>query len=115
MIQVSKYHALRETKSANVVEFALITKRSGKILLWYTVPHNLVVRGRTTFQSRVLQFYADLAVAKAAQQAATITRHNQSTRAKQQRLARLESNLNAVLAEIDFRQQQLHTSLHKIF
>jgi hypothetical protein len=110
-MQVSKYHVLHETKSANVVEFALVVKRSNRVLLWYTVPHNLADKGRATFHNRVCKFYADLAVAKAAQQAAAITRHNQSARTKQQRLARLESDLNAVLAEIEKQQQAVYQNI----
>ena len=110
-MQVSKYHLLTETKSANVVEFALTVKRSGRELLWYTVPHNLVDQGRATFYKRVCKFYADLAVAKAAQQAAAIERHNQSERTKQRRLAALERNLEAVLAEIEKQQQAVYTNI----
>jgi hypothetical protein len=110
-MQVSKYHSLRETKSANVIEFALVVKRSNRVLLWYTVPHNLVNQGRATFHKRVLDYYADLAVAKAVQQATAITRHNQSTRVKAKRLAQLESNLNAVLEEIDSQQQEVYTNI----
>ena len=110
-MQVSKYHNLVETKTTNVVEFALITKRSGRVLLWYTVPHNLVDRGRATFHNRVLRFYADLAKQKAAQQATMIAKHNQSARTKQQRLARLESNLNSILAAIEEQQAAVYTSI----
>lgn len=110
-MQVSKYHLLTETKSANVVEFALTVKRSGRVLLWYTVPHNLVAQGRATFHKRVCKFYADLAVAKAAQQAAAIERHNQSERTKQRRLAALERDLEAVLAEIEKQQQVVYTNI----
>lgn len=110
-MQVSKYHRLTETKSANVVEFALVVKRSNRVLLWYTVPHNLVDRGRATFYNRVCKFYADLAVAKAAQQAAAIERHNQSARTKQRRLAALERDLNTVLAEIEKQQEAVYTSI----
>lgn len=110
-MQVSKYHLLQETKSANVVEFALVVKRSKKVLLWYTVPHNLVVQGRATFYNRVLKYYETLAIEKAAQQAVMIERHNQSTRTKQQRLAQLESNLNAVLAEIENQQQAVYINI----
>jgi len=110
-MQVSKYHNLVETKTANVVEFALTTKRSNKVLLWYTVPHNLVVQGRATFHNRVLQYYQAVAKQKAAQQAAAIERHNQSTRTKQQRLARLESNLNAALAEIESQQEEVYEDI----
>lgn len=110
-MQVSKYHSLTETKSTNVVEFALVVKRSNRVLLWYTVPHNLVAQGRATFHTRVLQYYEALAKQKAAQQAAAIERHNQSARTKQQRLARLESNLNAVLAEIDYQQQAVYQNI----
>ena len=110
-MQVSKYHRLTETKSANVVEFALVVKRSNRVLLWYTVPHNLVDRGRATFHNRVCKFYADLAVAKAAQPAAAIERHNQSERTKQRRLAALERDLNTVLAEIEKQQEAVYTSI----
>lgn len=110
-MQVSKYHSLTETKSTNVVEFALVVKRSNRVLLWYTVPHNLVMQGRATFHNRVLQYYEALAKQKAAQQAAMIERHNQSARTKQQRLARLESDLNAVLAEIDYQQQVVYQNI----
>jgi IS1 family transposase len=110
-MQVSKYHVLVETKSKNVVEFALIVKRSGRVLLWYSVPHNLATQGRATFENRIRKFYADLAVAKTAQKAAMIERHNQSARTKQQRLARLESDLNAVLAAIEKQQAAVYTSI----
>lgn len=110
-MQVSKYHSLTETKSKNVVEFALTIKRSGRVLLWYTVPHNLADKGRATFEKRVLQFYADIAVAKAAQQAATIRRYNQSERTKQRRLAALERDLNVVLSEIEKQQQTLYADI----
>ncbi len=110
-MQVSKYHVLVETKSANVVEFALVTKRTRKPLLTYTVPHNLVDRGRVTFYNRVLKFYEAVAKEKAAKQAAMIERHNQSTRTKQQRLARLESDLNAVLTAIEKQQEEVYTTI----
>ncbi len=110
-MQVSKYHEIRETKSANVVEFALIVKRSKKILLWYTVPHNLVDKGRATFHNRVLQYYQAVAKEKAAKQAAMIERYNQSARTKQQRLARLESDLSAVLAAIEKQQEEVYTTI----
>jgi len=110
-MQVSKYHVLTETKSTNVVEFALVVKRSNRVLLWYTVPHNLVDRGRATFYNRVGQYYEDLAKEKAAKKAVAISRHNLSPKVKAQRLAQLERSLDAVLAEIEAQQQAVYINI----
>ena len=48
---------IKTIKTANTWRFELHSRKSNKVLLWYSVPHNLHDQGKVTFVSRIADYY----------------------------------------------------------
>lgn len=48
---------IKTIKTANTWRFELQSTRTGVVLLWYSVPHNLLEKGKETFLMKVRNYY----------------------------------------------------------
>ena len=48
---------IKTIKTPSTYRFELHSKSSTKVLLWYSVPHNLLIEGKQTFVMRVRNYY----------------------------------------------------------